>query len=715
MKRKPFSLQTRFYFFLSAIIAVGIFNEAVVQYLLWQQSDVAAHISIAGYQRTLSQRISKLALYVERDVMAGDDFNKTRRLDTLKRISETWKIEFDSLLNPASSSSPALMAMLYENKAKHDAITLAVDKMLASPDSATIKRSVAVIVAHELPFLIQMEKITNAFRKEAEDRLASQKVITLMLGIGALLVLGIGFVRIFYRLLKQQGTLNALLEKSLTDLKEASHAKENFMSIISHEIRTPLNSVIGLSNLLLRRNPRKDQEEVVQTLKNSADNLLHLVNDILDFNKIQAGKVDLEFADFSFNKFLQQLHAMFATAAEDKGLTFRVKADPRIPDMLVGDVNRLTQIFNNLLSNAIKFTHRGQVTVDANLNSVDHDICNLTIEVKDTGIGIAADKVETIFQPFEQGDVDVTRKYGGTGLGLTIVKNLVHLFNGKISLISTPGQGSVFSVQIAFKLALPDRNEPTIEKHPFKFRKANKPVNVLYVEDVKSNRFLIKNLLVDAGHTCVTASSGNAALKITAAQPFDLILMDIQMPGMDGYSATQAIHNQPDGQNRNTPVVAFTAEPFSEQLKSKMIAHGIADVITKPFEPETLLDKVVQYSSAHQGVNGGQKLISFAFYEYAFNSNAEQLNEIKEILKQDLTEFEQNFTAKSNDQDLPGMREEIHRIRPIIKNLKCEELIVLFDSLRLQESYSQNLSPVAMQVSSTVRKIMDEVALLEYR
>jgi signal transduction histidine kinase/DNA-binding response OmpR family regulator len=536
-------------------------------------------------------------------------------------------------------------------------------------------------------------------------------VLVLLIASTALVILGAVFFLASYNPLRTQERLNQVLRKSLDDQKEAAQAKENFLSVISHEIRTPLNSVIGLTNLLLKRNPREDQVEVVRTLKSSADNLMHLVSDILDFNKIQAGKLDLEFGGFSFKEFLHQLHAMFSTAADDKGLSFIVKSDPRIPDALIGDVNRLHQIFNNLLSNAIKFTNKGEVSLEADFLGIANDACRISFVIRDTGIGIPERSVESIFLPFQQANPEVSRKYGGTGLGLTIVKSLVQMLNGKISMTSLPNKGSVFVVELEFPIADSPSAASSPEMRTVRGQTLVRKAKVLYVEDVDSNRFLVKNLLNHQGHTCFTASSGSEALNLTQSEKFDIILMDIHMADMDGYQTTRAIRNQAIGFNVKTPIIAFTAEPISEKLKSKTLETDIQDVMSKPFAPETLYEKIELYTNDNFH---GQRMISFAFYEYAFDHDANQLIEIRAAILEDLKKFETSFLKCNEKQDLLGMREALHRIRPIVKNLKGLDLILLFDNFRMYETYSPEIEPLVNRIQKMAQEIMVQVSSFRF-
>jgi signal transduction histidine kinase/CheY-like chemotaxis protein len=709
MNQQLLSVKTWFYIFLLALLMVIAISEVVSQYFLSIPNDDVANISLVGKQISNSQRIAKLVLNFERDVHHGRE--SRNRLDTLQRVSAIWASEFDSLRMQTKNSNNEITTRLNQNDSIVKIISDAIQGLQPQPDSSSLSRSIKLIQKHELAFLIQIHELELGLRQEEEQRMASLRQFNFWIEPLAILILTIGFAVIFYPLIKQQQKLNMLHEKSLEDLRESDQVKENFLSIISHEIRTPLNSVIGLSNLLIRRNPREDQVEIVKTLKNSADNLMHLVNDILDFNKIKAGKIELEYTVFSFQEFLHQLHAMFSTVASDKGLELKILADPRVPDLLESDVGRLNQIFNNLLSNAIKFTHQGQVDLEANLISVVGHTCKIVIAVSDNGIGIPADKIDSIFLPFQQGSIDVSRKYGGTGLGLTIVHSLVQLFNGKITLTSAPQKGTRFSIELDFKIAQHEGSYATAIKPTTVAAKTANLSSILYVEDVPSNRLLVKSILTDNGFGCSTANSGKAALKITATKKFDLILMDIQMPVMDGYSVAEAIRNQKTGKNKTTPIVAFTAEPYSEQLKVKMLKHRFHDLMTKPFDIETFLEKITHFIN---GKAKNEELISFAFYEYAFSNDPKQLNEIKLAVIKDLKGFEKDFLTKSKREDLRGMREEIHRIRPIVKNLKCSELTMVFDNFRLHENHSIALTKLVNQIAELVERMVGEIETLKY-
>jgi PAS domain S-box-containing protein len=500
------------------------------------------------------------------------------------------------------------------------------------------------------------------------------------------------------------------LVKARKEAEEASFIKDEFLSVMSHEIRTPLNSVIGLSNLILKRNPREDQLEIMKVLKGSADNLLHLVNDILDFNKIRAGKLELEFIPFRLTVFLQHLYSSFKLAAHDKNIDFTIHTDARIPEVLIGDVTRLNQIFNNLLGNAIKFTQQGYVKFKVDLKEKLKDDCTLVFHIEDTGVGITSDKLETIFQPFQQSESDISRKYGGTGLGLSIVKSLLEILHGNIKVVSTPRKGSTFSVELKFKIASHTSSEdvlPSSEVSAVKFRKN---LRILYVEDVESNRFLIENLLSEHGISTMTVPSGSIALQFTKIERFDLILMDIQMPGMDGYEATRKIRSQRSGKNKQTPVLAFTAEPYSEELKKKVSAHGIQDVITKPFDAHVLLEKI---HHCLEPKSNPSDMFSFGFYENAFNFDLAKLREIKSAVEKDVDRFRTRLINYGKRKDWKKISAEVHRIRPIFNNLRCEDLLNTLENYEKHDD-NEKAKYIATTLAPQVGDLLKQLFALKY-
>ncbi len=372
---------------------------------------------------------------------------------------------------------------------------------------------------------------------------------------------------------------------------EAVWAKEQFFSIMSHEIRTPLNSVIGLTYVLSNREPRPDQQEIIKTLKNSGDHLMHLVNDVLDYNKIQANKLELEVSAFDLDELVQQVHAMFLPIAQEKGLNFTIQLSSVMPLKLKGDPTRLIQILSNLISNAIKFTATGEVNMNIQLLRMETTHVFTEFRIKDTGIGIHEDRIASVFLPFSQ-DREIHRKFGGTGLGLLIVKNLTELMSGKIEVVSKLGEGSLFILSIPFEIQhisdYKKDQDQNSSQPPSEI--VVKGMRVLYIEDVESNRFLVNNLLIDYGVVCQNANDGNEAIIAMEKNSYDIILMDVQLPDMDGYHVTRLIRTASRSKNKKTPVILFSAhnDIGDEQIK----ACGANGFVGKPFHPEILLAKI---------------------------------------------------------------------------------------------------------------------------
>jgi PAS domain S-box-containing protein len=384
-------------------------------------------------------------------------------------------------------------------------------------------------------------------------------------------------------------------EQALVSAKEQAEAavvaKSRFLSVMSHEIRTPMNAVIGFTNLLLQ-NPRPDQQEYLNVLKFSGENLMVIINDILDVNKIEAGKIEFEQDDFNLKVLLSNLQAAQLPPADEKGIKLKLNFDNDLPLYVQGDQVRLGQILNNLLSNAIKFTHEGEVALNCNLLKQDTDSVTIRFEVKDTGIGIPTDKQEYVFEIFSQATTSTTRHFGGTGLGLAICQRLVNLMGSQIKLKSEPGKGASFSFELQLqKGKIPEtdelKNKKTASPDLLKGKLA------LLVEDNPINVLVARRFLEKWGMHCDVADNGQTGLDMVQLKQYDLVLMDMQMPVMDGYESTIAIRAL-GGKYLDLPIIALTASALLD-MKDKILASGMNDYISKPFKPEELYDKISFY------------------------------------------------------------------------------------------------------------------------
>ncbi len=384
-----------------------------------------------------------------------------------------------------------------------------------------------------------------------------------------------------------------LAQKEKEVAEKTAALKQQFMANMSHEIRTPMNAIVGMTRLLLTKDPQPHQLRYLNAISQSADNLLVIINDILDLSKIEAGKIIIEQTPFSLSGIVQGVRDMLLLKAEEKGLQLLFHIDPAIHDSLVGDPTRISQILINLTGNAIKFTEKGAVAVSAvHLDSQD-GISRLRFDVKDTGIGIASSYVDSIFESFTQAGTDTARKFGGTGLGLTISKQLANLMGGDISVESELGHGTTFSVVLPITIGeeLQDKNDSTVLSEPV--IKALKQAKILLVEDNEFNRMVAEDTLneIAPGISIDVAVNGREAVEKVGAGHYDVVLMDIQMPVMDGVAATRAIRTSLGPPARDVKIIAMTANVLQEDVQQYLKA-GMNAYVSKPFKTEELLQKM---------------------------------------------------------------------------------------------------------------------------
>ena len=376
--------------------------------------------------------------------------------------------------------------------------------------------------------------------------------------------------------------------------QDAVKTKQQFLSNMSHEIRTPMNAIVGFTKVLLKTELTEKQKEYLSAIKNSGDALIVLINDILDLAKVDAGKMTFEKIPFRLSASLSSMLHLFETKIMEKNLKLVKQYDAQIPEVLVGDPVRLHQVILNLVSNAVKFTSEGKITVGARLLVQDAENAIVEFSVTDTGIGIKPDKIDHIFDDFQQATSGTSRLYGGTGLGLAIVKNLVEPQGGTLKVKSEVGEGSTFSFILSFKKAheMPDQDE----SHDPEVESGCKDARILVVEDIALNQLLMKTLLEDFGFKMDVASNGEIAIDMMRKNCYDIVLMDLQMPIMNGFDTTRYIR---DEMRSKVPIIALTADVTTVDVE-KCKAVGMNDYISKPIDDKLLYSKIMKYLN-HSG------------------------------------------------------------------------------------------------------------------
>jgi signal transduction histidine kinase/ActR/RegA family two-component response regulator/HPt (histidine-containing phosphotransfer) domain-containing protein len=465
-------------------------------------------------------------------------------------------------LNHASAAPPALVPAARDDRPRRPSIWDILDLASLTPEVADA--------------LIRLQRRNEALFAELDE--TNREAMSLIL---ALEDKNQELERAYAELSRAAGELEHRVGERTAELAQANQAKSDFLANMSHELRTPLNAITGLTELLRRRSQgTPDETQYLDMIHNAAQTLTTLVNDLLDLSRIEAGRLTIEQRAFSLRALLRDMLAVFPMQASQKGLTLTCTIDPRIPAFLLGDSQRLRQILVNLLTNALKFTEQGHISIDIGCESAGAAGLELRFTVRDSGIGIPADKLVAIFEPFLQLDSSTTRRYGGAGLGLGICKRLVSLMGGRIGVESRVGEGSAFHFTVAMQPAPGPALEPD---GPGEMSGSKRPrtLHVLLAEDNALNQFVATALLRELGHEVVVVGDGGAAVEATRNQSFDLVLMDVQMPKMDGLQATARIRQHEEAAFRRIPIIAMTAHAMSGD-QHRCLEAGMDGYLAKP-------------------------------------------------------------------------------------------------------------------------------------
>ena len=510
------------------------------------------------------------------------------------------------------------------------------------------------------------------------------------------------------------------------ELEETMQVKEQFLANMSHEIRTPMNAIIGFTQQLQKNNPTPEQKQYIDIIKTSGDNLLVIVNDILDFSKLRSGKINFEQIEFSLNEAVTSLTELLQPKAHEKNLTLLTDIDKEIGDSIIGDPTRLNQILTNLVSNAIKFTKEGEIKIRVDIVNKDAQNIELKFSVIDSGIGIPEEKLPTIFEAFTQASSETTRKFGGTGLGLAIVKQLVEHQGGEITVNSRVGKGSVFSFTLPFK-----KGSGLVKKKKIdltnELSKVMPPegLKVLLVEDNELNAVLAEKVLNDWNWKVEVAENGYSALEKVKQNGFDIVLMDIQLPGMDGYETTRRIRKEFQEQKKNIAIIAMTAHALVGE-EEKCLEAGMDGYISKPFEPEKLYLKILtamhikahaedkNLESSHQINNTSVvKHTNLTYLEGIAKGSTEFIIQMLNIFVEQTPHALANLDEALGSKDWKRLRLVVHKMKPSVMFVGLTEII---NDIPLLEDYAaeeSNLDKIPALIEK-IKKVCSE-AIIELK
>ncbi len=498
------------------------------------------------------------------------------------------------------------------------------------------------------------------------------------------------------------------LERARSQAEAANKAKSGFLANMSHEIRTPLSGIIGLTQMTLGMAPRPEVRENLEMILDSSRSLLGIVNDILDFSKIEAGKMEFSPVDFDLRETLDRTMKPFHFSARQKGLKLSLRIDPHLPEILHGDPDRLMQVVRNLVGNALKFTDKGEVAVSVRLDRPG-DPMRVACAVRDTGIGIPPERMPALFQVFSQLEQSRSKLYGGTGLGLAISRRLVEMMGGTIGVESTPGKGSVFAFTVSLRPAQEVRREPA-QRDTAEGTGSFAGLRVLLAEDNQVNRLFLRHFLVEAGCEVCIAGSGGEALALLGETAVDVVLMDIQMPEMDGVEATRRIRAGEVGEAaQRLPIVALTAYSMKGD-RERFLSVGLDDYVSKPVDVDelfTVMRRVLVRSvdGRRCAVDAPRALMDMGYYEQ--RGKREFAREISRLFLEESPAVAALLRTSLESGDWKAVADQAHTLLGMAVPLRSRGLAD--DARRLQEAALAGNAAAAREAAGAVLAVLDEV------
>ena len=597
MQRSNYS---RYYLlFLSSIFLLIILSQAIIHGSLTDQQDSGKEINVSSTQRTLVQEIAKLALQIRYKNEQGQGIQK--EVKDLKVAARRWKESHKALLQGSQNygldgkNSPEIEQLFEEVSPVFFEIEKEV-KQLIEKEGVDAESSIEAILLKDDVYESIMEKVVAQYTRESSEDVARIRTLSWGLALATAIVLVLAFMFIIRPVLTKLRSQNDELVELNQGLEKVSQIKSDFLANMSHEVRTPLNGILGMADLLGRSSLSSEQQGYVQTIRNSSENLLLIINDILDYSKIESGKMELESEVFDLTKQIEEVIDLLRPTAFEKKLELILYIEPDVPAQLKGDSTRLKQVLINLLNNAIKFTEQGEVLLRVEHLVTEHEFQQLRFSVKDTGIGIDQDKVNDLFQSFTQADTSTTRKYGGTGLGLAICRRIVQMMGGRIWAESEIGKGSTFYFTIIAE-KVGDSGD-TADTSGLQGLKA------LIVDDNTTNLKILVKQLSNWGIQATPFNSPELVVEvIDNLKKFDLCILDMQMPAIDGKQLTQEIRKKHSFEDLPVVVLSSIGSGIIEEEEKLWNSY-----LTKPVRPGKLLSVIREMVGLDgEGANQGKR------------------------------------------------------------------------------------------------------------